>query len=153
MNSSKAFLLVFCSTLFLSFSSYAQAQSVRDSLIKAYEQGSIMLQNGRYVTNGESRSLGFGQRNLGDVLKKSPLAYAEFEQFRKKRNTALGVYFAGLGVTVAGLILNRKNEDALSGGLIVGGLATTIISLPIMSKSTKHFHKSVWLYNRDVLKN
>jgi hypothetical protein len=153
MKISKAFLLVFSTSLVLSFTTYSQVQSIRDSLIKAYEQSSIMLQNGRYVINGESRNLGFGQRNLGDVLKKSPLAYAEFEQFRKKRNTALGVYFAGLGATVAGLLLNRKNEDALSGGLIVGGLATTIISLPILSKSTKHFHKSVWLYNRDVLNN
>jgi hypothetical protein len=157
MKISKAFLLVFCSTFLLSFSTHAQVQTVRDSLIKAYEQGSIMLQNGRYVINRESFKIGFMQRNIGETLKKSPLAYTEFELFKKTQNKALGFYFAGLGVALAGVLIrnnsNAESNKALAGGLVIGGLTSTIISLPIMAKSTKHFHKSVWLYNRDVLNN
>lgn len=153
MKISKPVLLVLFSTLFFSFSAKSQANSTRDSLIKAYEQGSIMLQNGRYVINGESFRMGFGQRKMGETLKKSPLAYAEFELFKKSQSKALGFYIVGLSAIVAGLFINKKTDRDLAGGLVVGGLVSTIISLPIIAKSTKHFHRSIWIYNRDVLKN
>jgi hypothetical protein len=149
----KLILLVLFSTLFFSFSTKAQVNSTRDSLIKAYEQGSIMLQNGRYVINGESFKIGFMQRNIGETLKKSPLAFAEFELFKKTQNKALGFYIAGLGTTIAGIFVNEKTDKTLAGGLVLTGLGCLVVSFPIIAKSTKHFHKSVWLYNRDVLNN
>ena len=138
---------------FQSFSSQAQVNSVRDSLVKAYEQGSIMLQNSRYVINGESFKLGFMQRKIGETLKKSPLAYAEFELFKKTQNKALGFYLAGLGATAASLFVNQKTDKILVGGLVLTGLGCLVVSLPIIAKSNKQFQRSIWLYNRDVLKN
>jgi hypothetical protein len=38
-------------------------------------------------------------------------------------------------------------------GLSVAGIGCLAVSFPLTLKSKKHFNKSIWLYNNDVLKN
>ena len=144
----------FISMLAFNFSTKAQVNNTRDSLIKAYEQGSIMLQNSRYIINGESYKMGFGKRKIGETLKSSTMAYTEFELFKKSQNRFNVLNAVGLGAAIASVFfVNQNTDQGLYVGLTVVSLGCLVVSIPLQGKSTKHFKKAVWLYNRDVLKN
>jgi hypothetical protein len=146
-------LLVLFSTYFFTFSAKSQVNSTRDSLIKAYEQGSIMFQNSRYVINGESYKMGFRERKIGDILINNPTAYTEFELFKKVQNKANVLNAVGLGAAIVSLLLvNRDTDQGLFTGLTVAGIGCLGVSIPMIGKSRKHFQKSIWIYNRDLLK-
>jgi Family of unknown function (DUF6010) len=150
--SKQAVIMVFM-TFSFTFSAKSQIVSTRDSLVKAYEQSSIMLQGNKYSINGTSYKMGFGNRNIGETLKKNPMAYAEFELFKKNQKKGLVLNLVGGGAALASILVNQKTDKALFTGLSVVGLGCLGFSIPFTSKSTKHFNKAVWLYNRDVLKN
>jgi hypothetical protein len=150
---SKQALLVVFMTLFFTFSAKSQVVSTRDSLVKNYEQGSIMLQDKRYVINGTAYKMGFGYSKIGETLKKSPTAYAEFKLFKKTQNKALFVNLVGGGSVLASILVNKKTDKAMVTGLSVVGLGCLIVSMPLTSKSKKRYNKAIWLYNRDVLGN
>jgi hypothetical protein len=152
MNISKQILLVYFNTLFFTFSGLSQVNNTCDSLIKAYEKGSIMLQDRKYVINGESFKMGFGQRKIGEALKKNPIAYTEFELFKKKQTKGMLYSLIGGGATIASILTNKNSDKTLSTGLSIVGIGFLAVSFPITSKSKKHFNKAIWLYNRDVLK-
>jgi hypothetical protein len=154
MNNSKAIFLFFFSTFFFSLSSKSQAINACDSLIKVYEKSSILLQDRKYVINGESFKMGFGQSKIGKVLKKSPMAYAEFELFKKLKIKATAFELLGLSAAATSLIFINKNTDqALYTGLTIVGIGCLSVAIPIRGKSKKHFQRAVWIYNRDLLKN
>jgi Family of unknown function (DUF6010) len=142
-----------CVFMILSFSAKSQVVSTRDSLVKVYEQGSIMLQGNKYTINGTSYKMGFGNRNIGETLKKSPMAYAEFALYRKNQKKSLILNLVGGSAALASVLVNQKTDKALFTGLSVTGLVCLGVSIPFSSKSTKQFNKAVWLYNRDVLSN
>jgi Family of unknown function (DUF6010) len=146
-------LLVLFTTLFSTFSAKSQVVDTRDSLIKSYEQGSIMLQDKQYLINGASYKMGFMQRKIGETLKKSPMAYAEFELFKKNQNKAFIFNVLGGGAAIASILINQDTDKALFVGLSAVGLGFLVVSLPLTSRSTKHFNKAIWLYNRDVFRN
>lgn len=150
-------LLVLFSTFFLTFPAksqvVSQVVSSRDSLVKAYEQGSIMLQGNKYVINGTAYKMGFGNNKIGETLRKSPLAYAEFELFKKNQKKALILNIVGGAAAIGSFLVNQNTDKALFTGLSVAGIGCLAVSFPLTIKSKKHFNKSIWHYNRDVLKN
>jgi hypothetical protein len=149
---SKQVVLAVFSSFFLTFSAKSQVLNTRDSLVKVYEQGSIMLQDKhQYVINGTSYKMGFGNSKIGETLKKSPMAYAEFELFKKKQKKALVLNLVGGGAAIGSFLVNQKTDKALFTGLSIAGIACLGVSIPLTIKSTKHFNKAIWLYNRDVL--
>jgi hypothetical protein len=153
MKLSKSKKIIFFIILFISFSAKSQIVNTPDSLIKAYEQGSIMLQNTNYVINGESYKMGFRERKIGETLKTNPMANAEFELFKKGQNKANVWNTVGLLAGLSSLLLVNQNTDkGLYTGLTVMGVGCLAVSIPMIGKSRKHFQKSVWIYNRDLLK-
>ena len=144
-------LLVLFITFFLTSPAKSQVVSTRDSLVKAYEQGSIMLQGNKYVINGTAYKMGFGNNKIGETLRKSPLAYAEFQLFKKNQKTALILNVVGGAAAIGSFLINQDTDKALFTGLSVTGIACIGVSFPFTSKSNKHFNKSIWLYNNDVL--
>lgn len=148
--SKQAFFVVFMT---LSFSAKSQVVSTRDSLVKAYEQGSIMLQVNNYTINGTSYKMGFGNNKMGETLKKSPMAYAEFALYKKNQRKSLILNLVGGSAALASILVNQNTDKALFIGLSITGLACLGVSIPFSSKSKKQFNKAIWLYNRDVLLN
>lgn len=135
--------------LLLFFTQSVEAQTPHEK----YQQESIYLSNWDYVKNGQKYPIGFFANQLGKELKSSPNAYAEFKKFKKNRNIgsllALGgiaaIYGAGMGVEEA------EDISVLRTGIMIGGLAAAVISIPFSVKAGKSFHKSVWIYNGDLL--
>jgi Family of unknown function (DUF6010) len=150
--SKQAFLIVFI-TLFYAFSAKSQVVSSQDSLVKKYEQGSIMLKDKQYVINGTSFKMGHGHMKISETFKKSPLAYAEFELFKKNQKKGILLNIVGSAAAIASFFVNQNTDKALFTGLSVAGIGCLGWSIPITSKSKRHFNKAIWLYNRDLLKN
>jgi Family of unknown function (DUF6010) len=148
--SKQAVLIVFM-TFSCTFSAQSQVVSTRDSLVKVFEQSSIMLQGNKYSINGTSYKMGFGNRNIGETLKKKPMAYAEFELYKKNQKKSLILNLVGGSAALASILVNQKTDKALFTGLSLTGLVCLGVSIPFNSKSTKQFNKAIWLYNRDVL--
>jgi hypothetical protein len=140
-----------CVFITLSFSAQSQVVSTRDSLVKVYEQSSIMLQGNKYTINGTSYKMGFGNSKIGETLKKSPMAYAEFALYKKNQKKSLILNLVGGSAALASVLVNQKTDKALFTGLSLTGLVCLGVSIPFNSKSTKQFNKAIWLYNRDVL--
>ena len=142
-------------TFFMTFAtSNAQVVSTRDSIIKAYEQRSIMLQNNSYIMNGEKKRYGFIFCKIEDDLIKSPIAYAEFKKSQKNYLIALGLVLAGSGLVIGGAVSRRNNDlESKINTLFWSGTALNIGAIIFAATSTNQLHRSVWYYNRDVIRN
>jgi hypothetical protein len=153
MKISKSLLFLLFSIFCFTFTATSQVEITRDSLIKTYEKSSIMLQGNKYVINGTSYKMEFGQHKIGETLKKSPRAYAEFTLFKKKQKKAVILNLVGGSAAIGSFLVNQNTDKALYTGLSIAGIACLSMSIPFTSKSRKHFNKAIWLYNCDVLKN
>ncbi len=149
---SKQIAMLLITTIFASFSAQSQVVSTRDSLVKAYEQGAILMQDRQYVINGTSYEMGFMQRKMSETLKTNRFAYAEFNLFKKNQKKAMILNIVGSAAALGGILTQNKNKT-LSVGFSVIGVGCLAVSFPFTSKSKKHFNKAIWLYNRDVLRN
>ena len=135
------------------FAANAQVRSTRDSIIRAYEQRSIMLQNNSYVINGEEKRFGFFRGNIKNELSSNPIALKEFQESQKSALIGLGLGFIALGMLIGGtqLAIQSQKEDRFI--ISLASLVPLLIGLFYTQKSQNQFNRSVWLYNRDVLKD
>ena len=135
------------------FASNAQVRSTRDSIIRAYEQRSIMLQNHSYVINGTEKRFGFFRENIKEELSSNPIALKEFQESQKSALIGLGLGLFALGMLIGGtrLAIQSQKEDRFI--LSLASLVPLILGLFYTQKSNNQFNRSVWIYNRDVLKD
>lgn len=118
-----------------------------------YQEESIYLNNWNYVKNGQKYPIGFFSNLLGKELKSSPNAYAEFKKFKKNRNISSLLLLGGFAVAIGAASGVEEGEDIsnLRTGLFIGGLSAAIVSIPFTRKAIKNYHKSIWVYNGDLL--
>jgi hypothetical protein len=131
---------------------YAFSQSsnavLADSLKARYNHETLHFFKG-YLSKGEN-----GERvrfsKLKNQFNMSPEGAKEFAVSQKSRKTALLTLGGAFTCIVTAAIINKSNRD-LSRGLLVGGLAFDIISIPFSIKSGKRLQHAIWLRNRDVV--
>jgi len=129
------------------YSQSIEAVSV-DSLKARYNNETIHFFKG-YLSKGEN-----GERirftDLKDQFAFSKEGANEFALFQKDRKTALLTLGGAFTCLVAAAIINKSNKD-LSNGLIIGGLALDIISIPFSVRGSKRLQHAIWLRNRDAV--
>ena len=136
------------------FASTAQVRSTRDSIIQAYEQRSIMLQNYSYIINGERKRYGFFNSKIGEELKSSPMAFKEFQESQKSMWVGVGLIALGTLLSYGGIVMYRNDKNSSQWkGFYFSGLGSLFLSIFYSLKSKNQLNRSIWLYNRDVLKD
>jgi len=73
----------------------------------------------------------------------------EFREFRKNRTTGKILMLPALGFIAAMFVTNEDPSLALGFG--AAGVAFSITSGVFSRKATKHFYRSLYLYNRDIM--
>ena len=119
-----------------------------------YQEESIYLSNFSYVKNGQKYPIGFFSSNLGKELKSNTNAYAEFKKYKKNRNLSSLLVIGGLtSFLIGSSSILSANEEPINTeiGLMLGGLAAYVVAIPFAVKAGKSYHKSVWIYNGDLL--
>ena len=140
----KTFLMALAALFIITNHSKLEAQFSN----KTYQMESIFLQNGKYVKNGIAYPIGFLAKNLKKEMEVSPMAVIEFQNYEKKRNTALIFSSIGLASLVSALFVENTNVQT---GLIVAGVGATIVSFPFTIKASNSFEKAIWIRNGDIL--
>jgi len=135
-------VLFFSLLLFLNIKSFSQDSSS----VKKFEQRTLFQFGNRYEINGQK--LKYGQ--LKAALNKFDDASLEYNLFHK-RSVASGMLGLG-GLIMEGIAFAvYKNNHQLANGLLIAAVSAFAISIPISISGKKHFQKSVWLYNRNVM--
>lgn len=135
-------------SLLFFFIQSAEAQTAHEK----YQEESIYLSNFSYVKNGQKYPLGFFQSKLGKELKSNTNAYTEFKKYKKNRNITSLLLIGGLTASFLGMSsAGDKPASNAELGLVIGGLAAYVVSIPFAFKAGKSYHKSVWIYNGDLL--
>jgi uncharacterized membrane protein len=119
----------------------------RDSIAirRYYEENTIfwMGQN-RYYKNNQSYPI----KNLKEEFKFSKDASWEYDLYRKSSSKALIGLLATEVLAISSIIVKDRNTKI---ALLAGSIVTLAISIPLSAKARKHFHRSIYYYNRDIL--
>ena len=137
--------------LFSLFFQNAEAQTAHEK----YQKESIYLSNFNYIKNGQKYPLGFFTNRLGKELKSNPTAFAEYKKFTKNRNISGLILTGGLIALCSAALDADPNEEgnltSMQKGLLIGGLSATLVSIPFSVRAERSFHKSIWVYNGELL--
>jgi len=128
--------------------------SAQESAVKQYQENSIYLQSRfggyKYIKEGKVYRKGFMAFKLKRELQVSPNAIIEFKKYQRNKWLAAGI---GIG----GYVLLASSFDVSNGGSV--NINTYFISLGtfatcalVAKHSRNKLHKSVWLYNQDILR-
>lgn len=101
----------------------------------------------RYVKDGVMKPVGFYAYRLQNELEVSPNAVMELKKYR--RNSLIA---SGLGVLGGILFVNALNVNDNELAWIVGGLGAGIASGVLSVNAGNSLQKSIWWYNRDILR-
>ena len=122
--------------------------------LRVYDQEAIYLNTSfwgtRYIKDSRSYPVGLGFRKLKRELEFSPMALAEFGQFRRSRRTSTVLTIAGLAGWFVAPSLIATNEDAAV-TVFLGGSVLMFATIPINIQGNNRLAKSVWLHNRRVV--
>ena len=124
---------------------FLQAQ---DSLcLKKFEQRTLFDFGDGFQINGR----GIGNKELKSLLNKYSDASAEFLLYWKKRRVSKIAVWGTVSLAIAGSIIHKSNK-ALGDAFMIAGTSLFVIDFPLFLLSgKKHFQKSVWLYNKNVM--
>ena len=121
-----------------------------DSLKARYDHETIHFFRG-YPAKGESKER-IRFKDLKNEFIMSPEGKREFNLSKKKITTAtISFSFAFAMMTAGSLIYYNDKSNSLGRGLMLGGVAAEIFSIPFAISAHKKLHQAVWLRNRDVL--
>ncbi len=110
-----------------------------------YEENAILwLGKTQYYKNNRSYPI----KNLKEEFKFSKDASWEYAQYRKNSSKAVIGLLVTEGLLISSLLVKDRNTKI---GLLAGGIVTLAITIPISSNARKHFHRSIYYYNRDIL--
>ncbi|MEO1514802.1 MAG: hypothetical protein AAFV95_07310 [Bacteroidota bacterium] len=137
------FLIAICSLWAL-----PQTASAQLEVKQRYEKETIYLAGASYIKDGTTHRRGWMAKNLQSELSISPDAMKTFRKSRQNRWKGIGFYLAGVGML---LTAPAASNDVLRTGLLAGGLATSLISVPLAFRSERQLQKAVWERNRDLL--
>lgn len=136
--------IVLCLLFFMLSNVFAQAQTLKD-----YETKTIYLQTGTFIKDGVKKNMGFFNNNLKKEMASVPTAAIAFQDYERTRNKSFIFSLVGLG-TVLSAAFFEDNQN-LQNSLLLGGLGISIVSIPFSIKAGNQLHRSVWVYNRDVV--
>lgn len=111
---------------------------------KSYQEQSIYLKGNKYVKNGEVYPNGFFMKKLKKEIEVSPDAVLEFQKYEKNRN--IGLVFSTISLAAFMSTIAIDNDD-VNLGLLIGGTATGLVSIPFFIKSTNQLNKAIWVRN------
>ncbi len=140
-------VVLLLSCFYLGFSNNVDAQSTKSK----YQTETIYLLSYNYVKNEQKYPIGFFGNKLKKEMEVSTNAMAEFSKFEKNRNYSFVYSLIGLGSVITGSLIDEEKE-VLRGSFFLGGLVSIGVSIPFGFKARKHFSKSLWIRNSDVLK-
>jgi hypothetical protein len=121
------------------------------SLKNVYEKEAIYMANNtrKYIKDGKTLKVGYKYKKLAAEYKISSDALKALHIYRiTQRNGTIILFSSALPFIVSMLPGVGGPLDVI---LIGTGAAAYYVSLVKMVNSQTHLHKSVWLYNRDVL--
>ena len=74
----------------------------------------------------------------------------ELTAYKKYRTTEKILVLPALGFLVAAMT-TQKNDNSLTYIFVAASVSFAIANIVFSEKAEKHLHRSVWLYNRDVI--
>lgn len=129
--------LLFCSVI-------SNAQNLK--LEEKYEERTVFLYGNQYMMAGEK----LPKRSLPILLSEFPDSRSEYQLSRKWGTIGRIISLISVTLPLYGLYQYRQNnKDILPYG--IASIGAAYLSIPFTVKGKKHLHKSVWLYNRNVL--
>ncbi len=135
--------LVFSISILLSTSAQSQQS------LERYCAKSMYLQAGKYIKNGKSYPTGFLGGKMKKEMENSRDAMLAFTQFEKGRNLSMTLSLVAVGAVISSTFVDNSN---LRGGMLLGGLSSLLIALPISFNSSDNLQKAIWCRNRDILR-
>lgn len=125
---------------------FAKAQY--PGLERKYHEKTVFLYGNQYMRDDQK----LPKSGLAILLNSYPDSKNEYA-LSKKWGTIGGLINASsIALSFYGLYQYKENgRDMLP--YFVASIATAYLSVPFMKKGRKHLHKSVWLYNKNVLVN
>ena len=134
----------FLAFLFL-FASFLTAQ---DRCDKFQKEAIMYVRPYAFFKGGESHPSGFFYGKLKKEMEVSPMALAEFKNYKRNRNISYLMIGASLGALIGtGYVDDRRWQ----GALLIGSLGLSIGSIRFSMDSMNNLHRSVWLHNEDLL--
>jgi len=140
---------LFFMTCLIFFVATGQKNMAIDSLKERYRNETLHLFQG-YIAKGENDERIRGT-DLKNEFSMSPEGFKEFTLAQANRKTAIILAGSALSLIIAGGIIHNGNNKDLGIGLMIGGAALNLISIPFSISSTKKLHHAIWLRNRDIL--
>lgn len=118
-----------------------------DEVMRAYDRETMITLNMGFEIDGEVTPYGLINQNFVREIKKSPSGFDQYKQFRRKTwgGAALTILVPTASV-VASIVLVNPAPLLIGLGGYVGGLV-------LLVEGSNARQKSIWLYNRDMIKN
>ncbi|HLF65667.1 MAG TPA: hypothetical protein VI603_18035 [Saprospiraceae bacterium] len=116
---------------------------------ETYRTETIYLRLNTYVKNEQVYTIGFMGGNLRREMEISREAMVTYKRYQRQR--MLGTILSGAGL-VAEIAALSTNSTQMRDGLIIGGLACALISLPFSINADRNLNRAVWIRNGDVLR-
>ena len=124
---------------------YAQDSS---TIISKYDQRTIYQYGKKYILNENPLKT----RHLSDYLTKFNKSSVDFSRYKKLNRKAAAYGLLSLVLYVKGLSLIDTNNDLALGFAGTGLLLGFSTAVPISNRARKHLQRSIWLYNREVIR-
>lgn len=123
------------------------AQSQDSIAIRKFYNENAILWTGswsHYYQNNKTYPL----KQLGDVVKFSPQALLEYQEYRKDRRVTIVLFTMSTSLLVSSVLVNDRNTKIVLAG---GAVLTATIGIPFAKGWTSHLSKTIWIHNRDML--
>lgn len=120
----------------------------KDSLaIRTFYNKNAILVTGNlnYYFQDDKR---YPMKQMREVLKFSPEALHEFNEYQKDRSTTVFFLVTSVSCLVSSVFV-KDRETRLALG--VGAVLTAGIAIPFSKGWTTHLNRAVWVHNRDML--
>ncbi len=106
----------------------------------------------RVRKNGEILDLGYFAQQRQAVFGESPLALKAIGRYRALRISGFTVWAVGFGALLTDLVLVSvmPHQDALYGGLLAGGVVTSLTGSLLIAGSNSYLQRAVDEYNADL---
>ena len=148
----KKIIFITITFFFLTITKDLRAQNSDTASLKTvYEKEAIYMANNtrKYIKDGKTLKVGYKYKKLAAEYKISSDALKALHMYRiTQRNGTIILFSSALPFIVSMLPGVGGPLDVI---LIGTGAAAYYVGLVKMVNSQTHLHKSVWLYNRDIL--
>jgi len=116
-----------------------------DTVKAIYEREAIYIDGNRaFIKDKYKIRFGFWNKKIKKQLSVSKDAIKEFHEYRKLETNGFVLYIGGL----IGMMAVVSTTSSPLGLLF---MIPVIYSLNLIIEAPEHFHKAIWVYNRDIL--